>query len=345
MQNNVIIRMAFFLLSMGSFFIFTFLFLLSSCTPSLSFTPSSTSNETTSSSSTNNTSPLKIIAIDIGQGDATLVVTPSGKTFLIDAGPVESGTNVILPLLSGMGIDSIDFFFPSQYDADHIGGFAEVVAGADQTLDTSDDFLPQITYDRGSAKADAGEVFENYINAIGNTRTTLHAGDIINMDDGILLTCFIINGETTDGVKTSLADDDENGHSIGLLLSYGSFRYFTAGDLTGGGLGTVDLESQVAPQVGVVDVLHVNHHGSSSSSNTFYLQTLQPKVALVSVGDGNLYGHPTVTTLSHLNEAGAEIYQTETGNGALFPSAHIVDGSITIEVNENGDYLVNGDEY
>lgn len=292
---------------------------------------------------------LTIISINVGQGDATLLITPSWKTILIDGGYVEKGTNNILPLFSQLGVTKLDYIFTSHYDADHIGGISEVIAGPDKELDTDDDLKPEITYDSGDSPVNSDGIFQGYLGAIGSSRQTLLPGDIINFGDGVSIECLIINGNTSDGEKIHLEEDDENGRSMGLLITYGDFRHFTAGDLPGGGLSgnspTVNLEDMVASLVGKVDIVHVNHHGSETSSSRNYLEELSPTVALISTGNGNPHGHPESIILNRLSDVGAEVYQTEAGSGGLLPDAHILNDSIFIFVNEDGGYEVNGDGY
>lgn len=308
--------------------------LLVSCSPALNL------NRLNSDDQTTGVNTLQIIPLDIGQGDATLIITPSKKIILIDAGPIGAGTNVILPYLEEKGIDQLDMIFSSQYDADHIAGFAEVIAGNDQILGTDDDIIPDTTYDRGLEKFNSGIVFENYLEAIGTTRTSINAGDLIALDDGVEIKCLIVNGEMSDGSQINLTDDDENGHSVGLLISYGNFKYWTSGDLTGGELNTVDLESSIAPLIGEVDILHVNHHGSESSTNQNFIDTLSPTLAIISTGDENNYGHPNNTILARLNNAGVQVYLTEKGNGGFLENSIISNGPITILVEESGNYTV-----
>lgn len=290
-----------------------------------------------------------IVAINVGQGDATLIVTPSSQKILIDAGPTESGTQNILPLLSSLGIYDLDTIFVSHYDADHIGGLTEVIEGIDEEINTSDDYMPDIIYDRGESKVDSNETFENYITIADNLRQTLAPGELITLEDGVNIECLIVNGQTSDGQIIELEDDDENAHSMGLLISYGDFRYLTLGDLPGGGTSsdevTSDLESLISSLISFVDVYHVNHHGSQTSSSENFLNQINPTVSLISVGEDNDYGHPHSTVLNHLYEIGSEVYQTNLGSGGYLPAAHILNNHIFIFVEENGNYTVNGDEY
>jgi beta-lactamase superfamily II metal-dependent hydrolase len=291
---------------------------------------------------------LSIIIIDVGQGDATLVITPSHHAMLIDGGPKQAGVSRVLPDLSKWGVESLDFLFVSHYDADHIGGISEIVAGADQISGNDDDILPNTTYDGGFQPDTIGDVFLDYLTAIDKTRATLRPGDKITYPDGVTVSCSVINGETATGKKIVLPPEDDNGRSMGLVISYGAFRYFTSGDLTGGGptgsQTTQNVEDLVAPEIGSVDVLHVNHHGSATSSSATFLQTLLPTVSVISVGKDNSYGHPLPEVLWRLHQVGSTIYQTEAGFDGSPASDVITNGDIVIKVNKK-DYSVAGDTY
>jgi glyoxylase-like metal-dependent hydrolase (beta-lactamase superfamily II) len=86
--------------------------------------------------------PLRIDILDVGQGDATLILGPNGKTMLIDAGRKGEGLGTVLPFLEAVGVNRLDWIVATHYDADHIGGITEILRGADQEIGTDDDFLP-----------------------------------------------------------------------------------------------------------------------------------------------------------------------------------------------------------
>lgn len=293
-------------------------------------------------------SDLLIVAIDVGQGDSTLVMTPSGQNFLIDTGPAESGKNSILPLMRQMGVTSLDAIFITHYDADHIGGFSEVLAGFDEVIGTDDDMIPDIIYDRGNTPFYITSYFETYLSLAESLRSAPEPGNTWETNDGVVFTCMIVDGKTqTSSLTLPNSDDNENERSLGLLIEYNGFRYFTSGDLTGGGPSgsrvTEDLESMVAPLVGKVDVLHINHHGSLTSSNPTFLETLSPTASIISTGNHNTYGHPSSEILSRLYQIGSEVYLTEKGNGGYLPTSTIADGSIFIFVDAEGNYTINGE--
>lgn len=292
---------------------------------------------------------LMIAAMDVGQGDSTLIVTPSQKVILIDSGPVESGAQAILPLFKNLGITHLDYVFISHYDADHLGGMSEVLAGYDGKKETEDDFLPLKIFDGGGAPPDAGTVFYDYLDAILPYRNLLMPGDSLDLEDGLTIQCIYMNEKRMDGAIFPLPPREDNGRAMALLFSYNSFRYFTAGDLTGGGPSgnqtTPDVENFIAPLIGDVDVLHVNHHGSQTSSSEKFLETLLPEAALIQAGNKNTYGHPHQAVIERFLKIGSEIYQTGGVNTPSSPKIHLLNNSIFIFVSEDGSYTVNGDPY
>ena len=94
-----------------------------------------------------------------------------------------------------------------------------------------------------------------------------------------------------------------------------------------------DIETSVAPAVGQVEVYKVNHHGSASSSNTAWMSATKPRVAIISVGNANSYGHPTSAALNRIHAVGTRTYWTSTGNGTA-PVANLdtIAGNVVVEV-------------
>ncbi|HZB44353.1 MAG TPA: lamin tail domain-containing protein [Pyrinomonadaceae bacterium] len=262
---------------------------------------------------------VRIVHIDVGQGDATLIVGPS-KTLLYDGGLTGSGTR-IRSVLDGLGLSSIDYFVAGHYHADHIGGIDELLNGG-ITLNLA-------SYDRGGTYT--SQTYTDYVNAVGAKRSTIALGQVIDLGGGATMKCVAVNGQTAQG---NVSPTGENDRSVALVLRYGTFDYFIASDLTGGGSSTGDVETKAAPAVGDVDVLHVGHHGSTTSTNQTLVNTLKPEHAVISCGDGNSYGHPTQTVLDRLAAAAQldTIWQTESGTGAWVPEVR-VGGDITFLTN------------
>lgn len=234
---------------------------------------------------------LRILFPDVGQGHAALIISPTGRTLLIDGGPDGAGRAVLIPVMQRLGLSRLDFMVATHYDADHIGGLDEVAAV----------FLPTIAYDIGDLTAPRGSrFFLDYVSAIGSARRTLRAGEVIDLGGGAIATCLVANGDLESGGRVGIFgrsdpfDQLDNSASIGLLIQYGDFDLFIAGDLTGGGDQTTDVESTVAQLVGDVDVLQLSHHGSATSSNPTFLAALQAEVGIVQVATANSFGHPSV---------------------------------------------------
>jgi beta-lactamase superfamily II metal-dependent hydrolase len=282
---------------------------------------------------------LEIVGIDVGQGDCTLIISPTGKTVLIDAGYTGQGTGTVIPYLRSRGITGLDYTVASHYHIDHIGGLDEVI----NTLGR--DSIRVACYDRGWNYTTAA--YTQYVNATGSKRQTMTEYQVIDLGGGATLTCLGLNSM---GVLTSPYGDgryDDNNLCIAVLLDYGSFEMVLSGDVPGQKSGDYyNIEAVLAGRVGDVDVYKVDHHGSATSSQTTLLNAALPEVSLIYVGDGNSYGHPTQVVIDRLVAVDSYIYQTELGAGGTIPSGHgeVVNGHIIINVGESS-YTVGGDTY
>ncbi len=278
---------------------------------------------------------LTITVIDVGQGDSTLIQSPSGQTLLFDGGKSGRGTSIIVPFLQSVGVDTLDYMVASHYHADHIGGLDEVFEQIP---------VREAVYDRGWDYHTA--TYNTYATTVASKRQTLLPGQEIDLGEGVLVTCLALN--SNDQLSPPFDSSSyENEYDVCLLVQYGGFDYFQAGDLTGGNSSsTEDIESSVAPLAGDIDVYHVNHHGSYTSSNPTFLQEVQAEVAVISVGN-NGYGHPHQDVLDRLVQYGSFVYQTEEGDGGTLSSQDllVVDGHISIVTDGIANYSVNGQQW
>lgn len=277
---------------------------------------------------------LEIHHIDVGQGDATLIKSPNGTTMLIDAGNNGYGTSVVIPYLTSLGVSSLNYLVCSHYHADHLGGLDEVIYGLGTANIGS-------VYDRGNtAPLPTTTSYSDYVKAANATgrRYSVTLGQTIDIGGDVSITCVATNGYVFNYGQVSNATSSENDLSIGWVLTYRSFRYFTGGDLGGETTYYADSETSLGPRVGKVNVMKVNHHGSRYSTNQSFLSNLLPEVAVISVGDGNTYGHPTQATIDRLVNVNCYIYQTETGTGGTIPSGKgtIANGTIVVRSSGSG---------
>lgn len=284
---------------------------------------------------------VTISVLDVGQGDATLVESSSGMTLLFDGGGNGSGNSVVLPYLASRGITELDYIVASHYHADHIGGLDEVYAQAGAT---------QGVWDRGWSYTTL--TYSSYASTVAGNRFTIADGQVFDLGDGVTVTCIGLNSNGRLNPPYSNSSY-ENEYCVALLIECGDFDYFQAGDLVGNpDSGDVDIETSVAQDLAAMgkadlEVYKVNHHGSYTSSNAFFLNTTTAEVAVISVGATNSYGHPHQEPMERLLDRDVFVYQTTPGNGYVLPPSNlsVVGGHVIIETTGYGTYLVDGDTW
>lgn len=281
-------------------------------------------------------SPLKIHHINVGQGDATLIVSPTGVTMLIDAGNDGDGTSKVLPYLAGQGVTYLNYIVNSHYHSDHLGGLDEVITAFGKLN------IGKI-YDRGGGYLPTSTAFTSYLSAAKATgkRDSVYLGLVVDLGGGVTMKCVATAGKVLNYGAVAGASGSENDLSVGWVLTDGTFQYFTGGDLGGENSSYADSETPLASVVGDVDVLKVNHHGSAFSTNQTFVNALKPEAAVILVGDGNSYSHPVQSVLTRLANAKCYIYQTETGTGGTIPAGKgaIANDNIVIST-EGSSYTV-----
>ena len=231
---------------------------------------------------------LILDVLDVGQGDAILI-RAGGRVVLVDAGDRDADT---LAQLRTLGVTGIDLLVSSHPHADHIGGM-EAVVRALPTKRLLDNGMPHstVTYRR----------FMEAIEAIGVQYVTARPGLRIGLGDGAALRVIGPPQPALTGTRSDL-----NSNSVVLMLEHGEVRVLLTGD------AEEPTEAWLATQqLGRVDVLKVAHHGSNHSSTKPFLDAIQPKVALISCGRSNRYGHPGEHALRRLEAAGATVYRTD----------------------------------
>ena len=158
----------------------------------------------------------------------------------------------------------------------------------------------------------------------------------------------VAGNHTLDALPTS-----ENDYSITIWLNWGKFDFVAGGDTDGEyttssfGYSYNDIETNVASRIDQeVEVIWVNHHGSSHSTNANYVSTLNPDAAIFSAGSTNTYGHPDQGVLDRLYNNGTMRYLTQMGDPTRnYYDSVIVSGNVTVQVTDGINYTVNGDPY
>ncbi|HOJ78618.1 MAG TPA: DNA internalization-related competence protein ComEC/Rec2 [Bacillota bacterium] len=232
---------------------------------------------------------VEIVMLDVGQGDAILLRTPDGYTALVDGGDNGAGFRRILPYLRREGIDHLDYVFGTHGHQDHLGGLGEVLL----KISANQFYLPEnIDFDSVTVK----KLLET-IKARKFTKTTVSNGKKFRLGAKVCGRVFHLEERL-----------DENNNSLVLQLQYGKNSILLTGDL--GAKGEEILVTKY-PHLLKATVLKVGHHGSDSSSTLRFISQVKPRVAMISAGSNNRYGHPGKKSLNRLYSLGSKVYRTD----------------------------------
>ncbi len=231
---------------------------------------------------------VSIHIIDVGQGDAAFIDN-GDSDILIDAGPGGSAP-ALLEYLDKLGVYEIEYAFFSHPHEDHIGG--------------ADDIINHYKVEN--------VIMPDYYENTACYRKLMEAIDYEGSD--LIYTCsgdkFVIGDITVEILSPAPKHkpEDANGVSLIMKVSYGEIDALFTGD------AEVENEEFVLknhPDKLDCEILKVGHHGSSTSSSEEFIYAVSPEIALISVGEGNSYGHPHIETLATLNSHLDEIHRTD----------------------------------
>jgi len=240
---------------------------------------------------------LQIYALNVGQGDGFLIISPEGKSVLIDAGPAGAGDDVVAALRKRR-IGSLDLAVATHPHADHIGGMRQVIEKI-----SVKNFLD-------SGQVFASDEYERLLRTIKNNRVKFIAakrGMKFDLDSGVKLEAFNPQGDDQWITKVRPNGSVENANSVVLRLSYGDFSMLFTGDAE---FETEALMMKSAAPLRA-QVLKVGHHGSRHATSGKLLDAVNPEAAIISCGDDNKYGHPAQPTLDRLRRANVKVYRTD----------------------------------
>ncbi len=237
---------------------------------------------------------LTFAMLDIGQGDALFIEGPTGIQVLVDAGPNTGAVLRALPRVMRFGDRTLDAVIETHPDADHMGGFVDVLA----RYKVGAFITPGIT-------AKTNTLIEALNKSVDAERALIfvaRAGMVIDLGGGARLDILYPDTDVSGwGSRT-------NDGSIVARVVYGETEVLLAGDAA---FATEQRLLAVASSSLSADILKVGHHGSKSSTGVEFIQAVHPQVALVSVGAKNTYGHPTKEVLDRLSSAGVPVMRTD----------------------------------
>ena len=228
---------------------------------------------------------LTVNWLDVGQGDAA-VIQCGGQSMLIDGGKPEK-SSYIYAWLQQHGLSYFDVIVATHVDADHIGG----LSGALNYASVGTAYCPVTT-----GTTETFQSFVKYLAQRGKQITVPTAGET-----------FALGGAQVQILGPLHSAEDSNDNSIVLKVSFGATSFLFTGDAE-------RAEEQDLLNAGVnlqSTVLKVGHHGSDTSTSYPFLRAVAPQYAVISVGAGNSYGHPTEAVLSRLRDAGVTTFRTD----------------------------------
>ena len=228
---------------------------------------------------------LTVTWLDVGQGDAA-VIQCGGQSMLIDGGKPEK-SSYIYAWLQQHGLSYLDVIVATHVDADHIGG----LSGALNYASVGTAYCPETT-----GTTEKFQSFVKYLAQRGKQITVPTAGET-----------FALGGAQIQILGPLHRAEDSNDNSIVLKVSFGATSFLFTGDAE-------RAEEQDLLNSGVnlqSTVLKVGHHGSDTSTSYPFLRAVAPQYAVISVGAGNSYGHPTEAVLSRLRDAGVTTFRTD----------------------------------
>ncbi len=252
---------------------------------------------------------LQIHYMDVGNGEAAVLISPSGEVVLLDGGPLTECAKPIA-YLRALGVSTIDYHIATELSDDYIGCAPELLATFP---------LRRAAYDRGAQES--GDSFAAYARAVGIKRVIAQDGGTLTLDAGTtpLMITFVAPGDRTSGVGRT---------GLGALVRFGQFDA-AFGDVSPGS-SPATFGSSATPHV---EVSSVPYRADRLGSFAAWLATTRPRVGIVSVGAANATGDPSLATLLVLHDAGVNTYWTSIGNGARpVAGRDVVAGNIQVLV-------------
>lgn len=253
--------------------------LLTGCMP---YTPTQTNAPPTEGET------LTVHFIDVGQADCALLEC-NGEYIIIDGGNVED-SSLVVSYLQDQGVTKLEAVIATHAHEDHVGGLPGVLA----VYETAAVYAPTKTY-----ASNCFDDFVYYTDQQGLEITIPKPGDVI-----------AFGGATATVLGPVKSYAETNDTSIVLMVEFGNNRFLFTGDME------VAAENDMLDYWGEgfnwsADVLKVGHHGSDTSTSYRFLNEVMPDYGVISVGEGNSYGHPCEVPLSRLSQAGVTVYRTD----------------------------------
>ena len=247
--------------------------------------------------------PTTIYCLDVGQGDATIVLSPERKIAVIDTGGlagIDTGARILTPFIHSLGKAEVEVFVPSHGDRDHIGGSAGLARNIK---------IMQLILPMEKLSSENYPLYRDLLQNTSGSKLSLAKEKLTLQLGGCVLRVVAPLQEKIEGNDASTLveiEDLKTGH-----------RVLFTGDMS----TRREAKLENFPHY---TVLKVGHHGSKSSSSQEFLEQIQPKLAVISCGYRNMYGHPHRSVVERLQNIGAKIMRTD------------LQGCIKVELTDQG---------
>lgn len=237
---------------------------------------------------------FEILYLDVGQGDSSLIKFPNNQgNILIDTGGLTNSSysitvNKTIPYLQSRGIKNIDYLILTHGDYDHMG----------EAINLVNNFkVEKVIFNCG----EYNELEQDLIKVLDKKKISYYSCiKKINIDDNKL---YFLNNKLY---------DNENDNSSVIYIELNNYKFLFMGD------AGVEVEQDLIEKYNLQDinVLKVGHHGSKTSSGEKFIEQIEPKYSIISVGKNNRYGHPNKEVLNNLNNS--KIYRTDQDGSIMF---------------------------
>lgn len=246
---------------------------------------------------------IKIHFIDVGQGDSIFIELPNNETMLIDAGE-SSKEEVVSEYINTLGYNKINYIIGTHPHSDHIGGLAHII----NSFNIEKIYMPKAL--------STSKTYENLLNTIYKNNKniiTAKAGIKIIDEDNLKINILAPNNNNYSNL---------NNYSVVIKINYKSKSFLFMGD------AEILSENEILTDVSA-DIIKIGHHGSDTSSSESFLSKVNPKYAIIMVGENNKYNHPNQTILDRLERNNIITYRTDLNGNIVITS----DGNeINVEV-------------
>lgn len=242
---------------------------------------------------------LEIVFLDVGQGDTTLIRTPQGRNIIIDTGPKNNLGEKLAPYIP-MYDRTIDLLILTHPDLDHIGGTLSILKNYK---------VKKVVHSGLLAGASMYKAVAARVDGLDIPATEVLVGQVIQLDKDVYLEIY--------NPTPTTESFEPNDYSIVTRLIYRNSSVLLTGDAST--LVEHDITDIYNTNI-VSNILKIGHHGSKTSTGDFFLEIVQPEIAIISAGCNNRFGHPHPDVLARLFIHKIEVFDTCNNGDIAFES-------------------------